>query len=99
MIDNSSLFYRVPYRIDRSRADAVDARDSARAGGGDRLSVSVVMTHLHGKTLPEMAVQMVRCVSGSVLRKSFTAGVQTRGYAQLMQLDAAWLPKHGSRSE
>jgi len=31
--------------------------------------------------------------------KSFTAGVQTRGYAQLMQLDAAWLPKHRSRSE
>lgn len=61
------------------------------------------MTHLHGKTLPEMAAQMVRCVSRSVLRmqggKSFTAGVQTRGYAQLMQLDAAWLPKHGSRSE
>lgn len=61
------------------------------------------MTHLHGKTLPEMAAQMVRCMSRSVLRKqekkSFRAGVQTRGYAQLMQLDAAWLPKYWSRSE
>lgn len=30
-------------------------------------------------------------------KKSFRAGVQTRarGYAQLMQLDAAWLPKPG----
>lgn len=80
----------------------MDAR--APAGGGDRLSVSVVMTHLHGKTLPEMAAQMVRCVLRSTSqakrrKKSFRAGVQTRGYAQLMQLDAAWLPKYWSRSE